>query len=210
LVARATTDAEQSATHVLADPLAMLLSNLTKLDSVAASLISMQLYEDVSAIDALVEVFVTGDNGAHNKNASYHFLASVLANLSIVRREERVLRVPELDTAQSPVGRATLLAKTRPATPAEACAIARMAVFTEHPDLIRRGGVASAIKCVLARLCPGPNVDAAAHRNCCFDKDAHLDLVAQDRYNVLPRLLLPLCGPEEFELEVHPARGASL
>lgn len=41
-----------------------------------------------------------------------------------------------------------------------------------------------------------------AYRNCCFDKEAQLDILLSDRLNLLPRILLPLCGPEEFEVDV--------
>jgi len=46
--------------------------------------------------------------------------------------------------------------------------------------LIRRGGSASVIK------------------NCCFEKEQH-ELILSAKLNVLPYLLLPLCGPDEFD-----------
>jgi Domain of unknown function (DUF383)/Domain of unknown function (DUF384) len=38
-------------------------------------------------------------------------------------------------------------------------------------------------------------------RNCCFDTASHSLLLAPDKINLLPSLLLPLCTPEEFPEE---------
>lgn len=83
----------------------MLLSNLSKLDSVlhllldltASSCISPVHLEAItfssrqedrdregSALDALVEVFARGEGKKLNKQANYDFLASLFANLSSV------------------------------------------------------------------------------------------------------------------------------
>jgi len=75
--------------------------------------------------------------------------------------------------------------------------LAKLTPFTEHKDVIRRGGVISTIK------------------NCAFYSSAHKALLSTDHtqvavppsettapgINILPSILLPLAGPEEFDLE---------
>ena len=39
-------------------------------------------------------------------------------------------------------------------------------------------------------------------RNCCFETDLHFDMLLEEKINVLPYILLPLCGPEEFDTDV--------
>lgn len=39
------------------------------------------------------------------------------------------------------------------------------------------------------------------HRNCAFVQEAHPLLLSSGKVNFLPYILLPLCGPEEFDLE---------
>lgn len=58
--------------------------------------------------------------------------------------------------------------------------ITKLTVFTEHRSDIRRKGVASTIK------------------NVAFDISSHPMLFAEDEANLLPYLLLPIAGPEEF------------
>lgn len=60
------------------------------------------------------------------------------------------------------------------------CVIQRLLPFTEFQDsAIRRGGIVGTLK------------------NCCFDDDYHSWLLSED-VDILPRLLLPLAGNEEF------------
>lgn len=64
--------------------------------------------------------------------------------------------------------------------------LTKMLVFTEHKSTIRRRGVANTIK------------------NCAFDTPAHPKLLASDEEqgaNLLPYLLLPLMGNEEYSDE---------
>lgn len=58
--------------------------------------------------------------------------------------------------------------------------ITKLTVFTEHSSVIRRRGVASTIK------------------NIAFEIDAHPMLLDEDGANLLPYILLPLAGNEEF------------
>lgn len=62
----------------------------------------------------------------------------------------------------------------------------KLTVFTEHKSIIRRRGVASTIK------------------NVAFEVDAHPQLLAssgKDAINILPYILLPIMGPEEYSDE---------
>ncbi|KAJ3117346.1 hypothetical protein HDU96_007136 [Phlyctochytrium bullatum] len=62
--------------------------------------------------------------------------------------------------------------------------LAKIIPFTEHPDAIRRGGVVATIK------------------NCCFDVEDPVvsgGLLLSDELNLLPYILLPLCGNEDFD-----------
>jgi len=65
--------------------------------------------------------------------------------------------------------------------------LSKLVVFTETKSTIRRRGVASTIK------------------NACFDTDAHAKLISTDEdeggINLLPYILLPLMGPEEYSDE---------
>jgi len=57
--------------------------------------------EEIAALDLLLEVFLKGEGKKYNPNANYDFLASVFANVSLVRR-------PLAPRAPSPAPRAAL------------------------------------------------------------------------------------------------------
>ncbi|KAK2810466.1 hypothetical protein FQN50_002955 [Emmonsiellopsis sp. PD_5] len=61
--------------------------------------------------------------------------------------------------------------------------ITKLTVFTEHRSHIRRKGVASTLK------------------NVAFEINSHPQLLSEDDVNILPYILLPLAGPEEFSDE---------
>lgn len=61
--------------------------------------------------------------------------------------------------------------------------VTKLTVFTEHKSSIRRRGVASTIK------------------NVAFDIPFHPTLFSEDEANLLPYILLPIMGPEEFSEE---------
>lgn len=61
--------------------------------------------------------------------------------------------------------------------------VTKLTVFTEHKSTIRRRGVASTIK------------------NVAFDIPFHPTLFSEDDANILPYILLPIMGPEEFSEE---------
>ncbi|KAK2774185.1 hypothetical protein FQN53_003724, partial [Emmonsiellopsis sp. PD_33] len=58
--------------------------------------------------------------------------------------------------------------------------ITKLTVFTEHRSHIRRKGVASTLK------------------NVAFEINSHPQLLSEDDVNILPYILLPIAGPEEF------------
>ncbi|KAF5383646.1 hypothetical protein D9615_003823 [Tricholomella constricta] len=135
-------------------------------------------------LDAFAAIQVDPDPSKRARKGDLHFLASVFANLSV-----------------APVGRNFFLG-ARPANflkPDEDLEypLAKILPFTEHKDTIRRGGVASTIK------------------NCCFHAPGHKAILSPEEIKVavppstteapgidaLPYLLLPLAGPEEFDLE---------
>lgn len=61
--------------------------------------------------------------------------------------------------------------------------LTKIQIFTEDKSVIRRGGSDSTIK------------------NCCFETREHERLLNTDEINVLPFILLPLCGNEEYDLD---------
>jgi len=67
----------------------MLLSNITKDEVISAKILSLNvqpihLSNSTRVMDQLVDVFVKGLNKTYNKEAEFHFLASVFANVSMV------------------------------------------------------------------------------------------------------------------------------
>lgn len=82
------------------------------------------------------------------------------------------------DMAKHADGRAYLT--TAQPYDADIIPITKLHVFTEHKSTIRRRGVASTIK------------------NVCFDVDAHEALIDSEKVNLMPYLLLPLMGAEEY------------
>lgn len=104
----------------LADPLAMLLSNLTRVERAATKVVEMLSQDDPPAtFDMLIQVMcLVGFNSA----ADLHFLAPFLANLSQVN-----------------VARRYFLDK-------EKCVIQRLLPFTQHKSDVRRQAVSSVLK----------------------------------------------------------------
>ncbi|KZS94384.1 DUF383-domain-containing protein [Sistotremastrum niveocremeum HHB9708] len=215
----------------LADMAAMLLSNLsihaafcsTLLNTKIPVLLTPQIYpmmsraatsvdpmppldgeiHEIDALTLLIDAFTERARSPTNsvpeaesdrpstKNGSLHFLASVFANVSV-----------------TPAGRTFLLTPSRSAMNADVLEfpLAKLVVFTEHPDTIRRGGISSTIK------------------NCAFHRDAHRALLSPEEdlvsvppstvkapgINILQYLLLPLAGPEELDIDEQDDLPASL
>ncbi|KAJ2103285.1 Protein hgh1 [Coemansia sp. S100] len=156
-------------TSIIADTACMLLSNLTKKDSICRILAKLDvgdvpgICDSRFALDQLTDVFVKGMDKTYNKDARFNFLASVFA-----------------DVTNHPFGRRYFLERT---SYDDKMPITKIMVFSEYPDVIRRGGVDSTMK------------------NICFEKESHREILDPKETNMLPYILLPLCGPEEFDME---------
>lgn len=113
----------------------------------------------VPALPLLVDAFVQGalvdenqDLEKRKRKGQLHFLASVFANLTTVSLSFECPFPLEISIAwhQSPPGRLFFLTP-RPANPLGLdepleYPLAKITVFTEHKDTMRRGGVVSTIK----------------------------------------------------------------
>ncbi|OZJ04226.1 hypothetical protein BZG36_02963 [Bifiguratus adelaidae] len=154
---------------VLADLACMLLSNLTKHADVSSKVLETkvkplpELSTSENLMDHLVEVFLKGVDMAYNPEADFHFLASVFANISL-----------------SQAGRDYFLTKAKHD---DLYPISKITCFSEHKNVIRRGGADTTMK------------------NVCFETSKHSLLLDVDEVNLLPFVLLPLCGAEEYDLE---------
>jgi len=156
----------------------MLIANLAKSDTLAIRLLTLSrtvpkpLSTSPIAIDQLLDLFVKGAGGSYNSKADYDYLSYLFA-----------------DMAKHEAGRRHFLAPR--AEDANVVPLSKIIVFTEHASAIRRRGVASTIK------------------NACFDVDSHARLLggststsaASDGVNLLPYVLLPLMGPEDYSDE---------
>lgn len=85
------------------------------------------------------------------------------------------------DIAKYPEGRAHFVAPRKDDD--DVIPLTKLTVFTEHKSAIRRRGVASTIK------------------NVCFDTNSHTQLMAFEGVNLLPYVLLPIMGSEEYSDE---------
>ncbi|KAI9138935.1 hypothetical protein BKA69DRAFT_1088750 [Paraphysoderma sedebokerense] len=225
-------------TSVLADPVCMLLSNLSKNPNVVSSLLTLPPHLSISAppsvilqddaipreklpqvkylresidrlfgmptlLDQLVEVFGRGvprlvDSAEgkaekqkwFNENAEFHFLGSVFANVSSadngrdfflesVQSRYQKMVAPE---AKKQKMDSETEQKSSDALPSvdesNVSALSKLICFTEHDNLIRRGGVVSTIK------------------NCAFHLTAHDDFLAPSHpHYLIQSLLIPLAPP---------------
>ncbi|KAF2210683.1 hypothetical protein CERZMDRAFT_44946 [Cercospora zeae-maydis SCOH1-5] len=161
----------------------MLLANLAKSDSITKLLTlkrSIPKEKNLStsplAIDQLLDCFVKGASGSYNPKADYDYLCYVFADISKHEAGRKHFLTPRTEGSTS--------SKDDSATEGEkVLPITKLIVFTEHKSTIRRRGVASTIK------------------NVCFDIDAHPTLLRaseEDGVGLLPYILLPLMGSEEY------------
>lgn len=170
-------DLLQNSKEPNANEIAMLLANMAKDDSLQRVLelkrdIPKELSKSTWAMDQLMDCFVKGAEGAYNKNADFDYLSYFFADLAKFPKGREYLTTPqEHDDNVIP--------------------ITKIQVFTDHASHIRRLGVASAIKNVafhvpshpvlLSNLSPDPNLPPPSIGA-----------------NLLPYILLPLMGPEEY------------
>jgi hypothetical protein len=170
-------DAWQNPTEPSANEIAMLLANMAKDDSLQRVLklkrdVPKELSKSKWAMDQLMDCFVKGAAGAYNKHADYDYLSYFFADLAKFPEGREYLTTPqEHDENIIP--------------------ITKIQVFTDHASHIRRLGVASTIKNVaflvsahpvlLSNLNPDPSLPPPSIGA-----------------NLLPYILLPLMGPEEY------------
>jgi hypothetical protein len=155
----------------------MLLANMAKDDSLQRVLkLKRDVPKDLStstwAMDQLMDCFVKGAAGAYNKHADFDYLSYFFADLAKFPEGREYLTTPqEHDENIIP--------------------ITKIQVFTDHASHIRRLGVASTIKNV-AFLVP-------AHPVLLSNLNPDLTLPPPSiGANLLPYILLPLMGPEEY------------
>ncbi|WWC72725.1 uncharacterized protein I206_106689 [Kwoniella pini CBS 10737] len=151
---------------------------------------------EIDAIRALVQAFEDGASEGvkegkkeAKRKGECHFLASVFANISMAPSTRPLLLTPR-PPFPSP--------STAEPSEEDEPLLSKIVVYTEHPDTIRRGGALGCIK------------------NCAMDRGSMGWLLAseQDRVrlpsdpsrrvkgvDVLPYVLAPLMGPEEYDIE---------
>ncbi|KAH9004594.1 DUF383-domain-containing protein [Lactarius hatsudake] len=148
---------------------------------------------NVPALSLLVDAFVQGASidpsvplDKRPRKSQLHFLASVFANLTTSLPGRMFFLTPR---PSDPLQGETAEKIEYP--------LAKLVVFTEHKDSIRRGGVSSLIK------------------NCAFYTQGHQAILTPESDSVivppsdlrapgidaLQYVLLPLAGPEEFDLD---------
>jgi hypothetical protein len=150
----------------------MLLNNLSKHEVVQNKLLRKEGDVGTQALDNLLEIFNRGET-TFNPNAQFHFLAGVFANVSA-----------------SPQGCRFFLGKS---SVDNILRLSKIIIFTEHSNLIRRGGVISTLK----------NVTYAANL-----ENKGNDVLLDPELNLFVYVLLPLSGPEDYtdeEMEDMPA-----
>lgn len=171
------TDLLQNAKEQNANEIAMLLANMAKDDSLQRVLelkrdVSKELSKSAWAMDQLMDCFVKGAQGAYNKNADFDYLSYFFADLAKFPKGREYLTSPqEHDDNVIP--------------------ITKIQVFTDHVSHIRRLGVASTIKNI-AFLVPAHPVLLS---NLSLDPNLPPPSIGA---NLLPYILLPLMGPEEY------------
>jgi hypothetical protein len=158
----------------------MLLANMAKDDSLQRVLqlkrdVPKELSKSKWAMDQLMDCFVKGAAGAYNEHADFDYLSYFFADLAKFPKGREYLTTPqEHDENVIP--------------------ITKIQVFTDHASHIRRLGVASAIKNVAFHIPAHPVLLS----NLSSDPNLPPPSIGA---NILPYLLLPLMGPEEYDDE---------
>ncbi|KAF2871838.1 DNA-binding protein-like protein HGH1 [Massariosphaeria phaeospora] len=175
LLSRITIAKEQNANEI-----AMLLANMAKDDSLQRVLeLKRDIPKAVStstwAMDQLLDCFVKGAEGSYNKDADFDYLAYFFADLGKFPKGREYLTSPQPHDAN-------------------VIPLTKLQVFTSHRSHIRRLGVASTIKNAAF------HVPAHATLFSTLSPDPTLPPPSQGA-NLLPYVLLPLMGPEEYSDE---------
>ncbi|KAG9202717.1 hypothetical protein G6514_003969 [Epicoccum nigrum] len=160
-----------------ANEIAMLLANMAKDDSLQRVLelkrdVPKELSTSTWAMDQLMDCFVKGAAGAYNAKADFDYLSYFFADLAKFEKGREYLTTPqEHDSNIIP--------------------ITKIQVFTDHASHIRRLGVASTIKNAAFRVPAHPVLLSN------LPEDPSLPAPGIGA-NLLPYILLPLMGPEEY------------
>lgn len=155
----------------------MLLANMAKDDSLQRVLelkrdVPKELSTSKWAMDQLMDCFVKGAEGAYNAKADYDYLSYFFADLAKFEKGREYLTTPqEHDSNIIP--------------------ITKIQVFTDHKSHTRRLGVASTIKNAAFRVPAHPVLLSN------LPEDPTLPAPGIGA-NLLPYILLPLMGPEEY------------
>lgn len=191
----------------------MLLANLAKHDSTLRILklkraIPKPLSSSPMAIDQLMDCFVKGAGESFNNEANYDYLSYFFADLAkvwIPLPTSPLLMYADIDCLQHPECRAYFLSPQP--TDNNIIPLSKLLVFTESTSHIRRLGVASTIKNLSFDVsahpkllaphypssAPEPLLTIASSDGAAQDQDA--EQATSDPLNLLPYILLPLCGP---------------
>lgn len=147
---------------------------------------------DIEGLRALVAAFEDGASegvkeGKGKRKGDVNFLASVFANISMLPATRDLLLTPQ------PAFPAPSSERTDDDEPL----LAKIVVYTEHPDTIRRGGALGTIKnCAMER---------GTHPWLLATEDERVKLPTSDKtvrgVDVLPYVLAPLMGPEEYDMD---------
>ncbi|KAK0527643.1 Protein hgh1 [Tilletia horrida] len=132
---------------------------------------------------------------AVTRKTNCNFLASVFANVTVLPKGREYFITPSPASA---------------AQRASAYPVSRITAYTEHPDLIRRGGVISAMKNILfvksahsVLLAPPPVTSTSSEsvRGAPFPRSrpSPYETLTDLELDVLPSLLLPLISGSELE-----------
>lgn len=201
----------------LADPCCMILSNMTRPTSLVNRIIAL-IEQTGFSWDSIVTAFTAVKY--NNVGASLHYLGPVFSNLSqsvnvrrfvhaknsricaiilfplvlayriiVVSYQNKIYKFFLLFNSNLEICKLNWQIKLiiififRYLMGKDPCVIQRLLPFTEYTEsIVRRGGIVGTLK------------------NCCFDTDNHTWLLSPE-IDILPHLLLPLAGPEEFDDE---------
>ncbi|KAI5288015.1 hypothetical protein KEM52_001339 [Ascosphaera acerosa] len=161
--------------------LSMLLANLAKSDSMKRIItLKRTVPKDVStsefALDQLMDCFIKGQPATATATPAAGAPQPSSKPIAADRNYD-YLAYFFADISKFEEGRAYFLAEQ---AYDHVIPITKLTVFTEDPSAVRRKGVASTLK------------------NVAFELAKHPYLLAEDEANVLPYILLPLAGPEEY------------
>ncbi|CED83228.1 Uncharacterized conserved protein [Phaffia rhodozyma] len=172
--------------------------------------------EYVPCLSLLVEAFIqgaaAGEPGKEGEEAKKgtrkgdcHFLATVFSNLSMLPPIRQALLSPAVEYPKHPES-------TLPATPEalrSESLLSKLLIFTEHKDTIRRGGVLSTLKHIAMSAQTHPllltledSLIAVPHlSDNPLARSGDTTSIEIRGVDVLPKILGPLMGGEEIDLD---------